>query len=149
MSSSLWPPWTVACQVPLSMGFSGQEFWSRLPCPSPGDLPDPGDWTCVSHFFWVGKWVLCHQRHHWIWFSVGSCWLLNPAWRIIWYLVFQIQLKRLFSCSISGSHDMSCAEFMIIIVQHLWIIFSSYGSLLLVLPVYFTRKWILFIIHLC
>ena len=29
-------------QVPLSMGFSRQEYWSRLPCPSPGDLPNPG-----------------------------------------------------------------------------------------------------------
>ena len=35
-------PWTVARQVPLSMGFSRQEYWSRLPFPSPGDLPDPG-----------------------------------------------------------------------------------------------------------
>ena len=35
-------PWTVACQAPLSMGFSSQEYWSGLPCPSPGDLPDPG-----------------------------------------------------------------------------------------------------------
>ena len=35
-------PWTVACQSPLSMGFSRQEYWSGLPCPSPGDLPDPG-----------------------------------------------------------------------------------------------------------
>ena len=35
-------PWTVACQAPLSMGFSRQEYWSRLPSPSPGDLPDPG-----------------------------------------------------------------------------------------------------------
>ena len=34
--------WTVACQVPLSMGFSRQENWSGLPFPSPGDLPDPG-----------------------------------------------------------------------------------------------------------
>ena len=34
--------WTVACQAPLSMGFSRQEYWSRLPCPPPGDLPDPG-----------------------------------------------------------------------------------------------------------
>ena len=33
---------TVACQVPLSMGFSKQEYWSGLPFPSPGDLPDPG-----------------------------------------------------------------------------------------------------------
>ena len=35
-------PWTVAHQVPLSMGFSRQEYWSRLPFPSPGDLPKPG-----------------------------------------------------------------------------------------------------------
>ena len=35
-------PWTVAHQAPLSMGFSRQEYWSELPCPSPADLPDPG-----------------------------------------------------------------------------------------------------------
>ena len=35
-------PWNVACQVPLSMGFPKQEYWSGLPFPSPGDLPDPG-----------------------------------------------------------------------------------------------------------
>ena len=34
--------WTVAYQAPPSMGFSGQEYWSGLPFPSPGDLPDPG-----------------------------------------------------------------------------------------------------------
>ena len=34
--------WTVAHQAPLSMGFSRQEYLSGLPCPSPGDLPDPG-----------------------------------------------------------------------------------------------------------
>ena len=35
-------PWSVACQAPLSMGFSRQEHWSGLPFPSPEDLPDPG-----------------------------------------------------------------------------------------------------------
>ena len=35
-------PWTVACQAPLSMRFSRQEYWNGLPFPSPGDLPDPG-----------------------------------------------------------------------------------------------------------
>ena len=35
-------PWTVAHQAPLFMRFSRQEYWSGLPCPSPGDLPDPG-----------------------------------------------------------------------------------------------------------
>ena len=34
--------WTVALQAPLCMGFSRQEYWSGLPFPSPGDLPDPG-----------------------------------------------------------------------------------------------------------
>ena len=35
-------PWTVAHQAPLSMGSSKQEDCNRLPCPPPGDLPDPG-----------------------------------------------------------------------------------------------------------
>ena len=34
-------PWPVACQAPLSMGFPRQEYWSGVPFPSPGDLPDP------------------------------------------------------------------------------------------------------------
>ena len=34
-------PWNVAHQAPLSTGFSRQEYWSALPCPTPGDLPDP------------------------------------------------------------------------------------------------------------
>ena len=39
---TLVTPWTVACQAPLSMGFSTQEHWSWLPFPSPEDLPNPG-----------------------------------------------------------------------------------------------------------
>ena len=35
-------PWAVACQDPLSMGSSRQEYWSGLPFPTPGHLPDPG-----------------------------------------------------------------------------------------------------------
>ena len=35
-------PWTVAHQAPLTMGFSRQGYWSGLPCPPPGNLPDPG-----------------------------------------------------------------------------------------------------------
>ena len=38
----LWDPWTVACQAPLSLEFSSQEYWSRLPFPTPGHLPDLG-----------------------------------------------------------------------------------------------------------
>ena len=39
---TLATPWTVACQAPLSVGFSRQEYWSGLPFPFLGDLPDPG-----------------------------------------------------------------------------------------------------------
>ena len=39
---TLYDPWTVAHQAPPSMEFSRQEYWSGLPFPSPGDLPDPG-----------------------------------------------------------------------------------------------------------
>ena len=39
---TLVTPWTAACQAPLSMGFSRQEYWSGLLFPSPGDLPNPG-----------------------------------------------------------------------------------------------------------
>ena len=58
--SQVWyfvTPWTVAHQAPVSMGFSRQEYWSGLPFPSPGDLPNPWieprssrprDWTGIS-----------------------------------------------------------------------------------------------------
>ena len=35
-------PWTIAHKAPVSMVFSRQEYWSGLPCPPPGDLPNPG-----------------------------------------------------------------------------------------------------------
>ena len=41
MSNSFATLWTVARQAPPSMKFSRQEYWSGLPFPSPGDLPDP------------------------------------------------------------------------------------------------------------
>ena len=46
-------PWTVAHQAPLSMGFSRQEYWSALPFPSPGDLPDPGIEPAAT----IAKWI--------------------------------------------------------------------------------------------
>ena len=50
-------PWTVDCQAPPSMGFSRWQYWSGLPFPSLGDLPDRAWVSCVSH---VGRWVLYH-----------------------------------------------------------------------------------------
>ena len=44
--------WTVACQAPLSMEFSSQEYWSQLPFSPRGDLPNPGTEpvSCVLHW---------------------------------------------------------------------------------------------------
>ena len=57
-------PWTVAWQVPLSMGFSRHEYWRGLPCPSPGDLPNPG--------------IKSRDLHHLHWQS-GSLTLAPPG----------------------------------------------------------------------
>ena len=46
-----------ACQAPLSVGFSRQEYWSGLPFPSAGKLPDPG----VETIFSIGRWILSHR----------------------------------------------------------------------------------------
>ena len=42
MDRGVWRVTLVACQTPLSMGFPRQEYWSGLPFPTPGDLPNPG-----------------------------------------------------------------------------------------------------------
>ena len=42
-------PWTVTCQTPLPTSFPRQEYWSGLPFPSPGDLPNPGIEPCLPH----------------------------------------------------------------------------------------------------
>ena len=60
--------WTVTHQAPLSMGFSKQEFWKRLPCSPPGDLPAPGI-KLVSHVSCIGRQIFYHWSH------LGSPWL--------------------------------------------------------------------------
>ena len=65
--------WTVAHQAPLSMGFSRQEYWSGLPCPPPGDVPNPGieltspalqaDSLRLSHQGSVNK----NKTRSWLW----------------------------------------------------------------------------------
>ena len=53
--------WTVAHQAPLSTGFSRQEYWSGLPCPPPGDLPDPGiEQSFYPSSTWEGRWSVFH-----------------------------------------------------------------------------------------
>ena len=81
-------PWIAACHVPPSMGFSKQEYWSRLPFPSPEDLPDSGNQTQVSCI--VGRlftiWATREALPGGSWFLPGSdsslrfkCGLLTSA----------------------------------------------------------------------
>ena len=57
VSDSLVIPWTVVHQAPLPMGFPRQKYWSGLPFPPPGDLPDPGieaaSPACLLHCKWI------------------------------------------------------------------------------------------------
>ena len=48
-------PWTIACKAPLSMGFPRQEYWSWLPFPPPGNLPDPGMEPATLYVSCIGK----------------------------------------------------------------------------------------------
>ena len=57
----LMTSWTVAYPILLSMGFSGQEYWSGLPFPSPGDLPNPG-MESGSPALQEDIYLLSHQR---------------------------------------------------------------------------------------
>ena len=74
--------WTVAHQAPLSMGFSRQEYWSGLPCPSPGYLPEPGVKRVSLQFssaqslsrvrLFVTPWTTAHQAS----LSITNSWSL-------------------------------------------------------------------------
>ena len=62
-------PWTVALQTPLCMGFSRQEYWSGLPFPSPGDLPDLELNLSVVH----GRQILYGLSHQGSQEAVATC----------------------------------------------------------------------------
>ena len=55
--------WAVACQTPLSMELSRQEYWSGLPFQPPGDLSHPGIKPSTLEVSCIGRRVLYHQRH--------------------------------------------------------------------------------------
>ena len=54
--------WSVACQAPLSMGFSRREYWSGLPFPPPGELPNPGVESVFPMSPAIGMQALHHSR---------------------------------------------------------------------------------------
>ena len=61
LSDSFVTSWTVVHKAPLSTGFPRQEYWSGLPFPSPGDIPDPGIEPQVSCISWQSLHRLNHQ----------------------------------------------------------------------------------------
>ena len=66
-------PWTVARQAPLSVAFSRQEDWSGLPCPPPGDLPDPGiKPTCLVSEALAGRFLTTECHPGGICFQMGN-----------------------------------------------------------------------------
>ena len=82
-------PWTIALQAPLSMGFSRQGYWSGLPFPSPGDLPNPGiepvspvvpalqaDYLLLSHW----RSPLCQRDFHLIQGTNEPSWAAFCCW---------------------------------------------------------------------
>ena len=77
-------PWIVAHQAPLSMGFPRQKFWSGLPFPSPGDLPEPGiePGSPALQADALTSGTLIYQislrGRLWIWFLVSSTLKLLP-----------------------------------------------------------------------
>ena len=103
----LWTPLTIIHQVPLSMGFSRQEYWSGLPLPPPEDIfPTQGsNPNCLCLPPWQ---VYCLPLHHlgspskywkWKWKSLSCDWLFETAWttvhgilqaRILEWVVFPI-----------------------------------------------------------
>ena len=85
--------WTVALQAPLSLGCSRQEYWSGLPRPPPGDLPDPGikpaslmspilaGGLFTTSATWVSRMNLANS-FHWMqkrWKRAGTAWLACPG----------------------------------------------------------------------
>ena len=70
-------PWTAARQAPLCIGFSRLEYWSGLPCPPPGHLPDPGIETRVSEVSCIGRQLLYHC-------AAQSCGRLGPDNALLW-----------------------------------------------------------------
>ena len=105
-------PWTVVLQAPLSKGFFRQEYWSGLPFPSLGDLPDPGifptrgssrprDQTNVSCVSCIGRWILYHCAT-WETYRVGCHFLLQG---IFWIQRSNLNLLHWQVGSLTLSHQ--------------------------------------------
>ena len=120
--SCVWPfvaPWTLAGQAPLSMEFSRQEYWSGLPFPSPGDLPNLGIEPCLLCLLcWqVGSLPYCHlgrcysgghpvrrkrgpYKEHRLFNPDFTEQLTSKRWKLNWKKLNYLEVTRLVSFSI-------------------------------------------------
>ena len=87
--------WTVACQAPLFMGFSREEYWSGLPVPSSGDLPNPGikpTSPALAGQFFITEPPGQNGHHQKVWIkgNPSNCWwewkFAQPLWKTVCYV---------------------------------------------------------------
>ena len=116
--------WTVARQAPLSMGFSRQGYWSGLPLPSPGNLPDPGikPTSCVSC---IGRRIL----YHWATWEAFILHGTHKMWRLHLLLSF---LPFTLLCQLTSySSPGLCSSFCLAHTPHLFAKLSITHQILL------------------
>ena len=94
-------PWPVAHQTPLSMGFSRQEYSSGLPCPPPGDLPDPGieplslmSPSLSGSFFTIPPYKIKSLKSSLASFKINNCWGFEAIQNLSQIEVTSISLKQ-------------------------------------------------------
>ena len=83
-------PWTVAHQAPLSMGFSRQEYWSGLPCPPSGDLPNPGIESRSPYC----RWILYYLNHQGGTPFIILSYIVTDPFYFLYFTGFWIVLKN-------------------------------------------------------
>ena len=90
--------WAVACQAPLSLGLSGQEYWSGLPCSLPGDLPNPGiEPISLMSFALAGRFFTTRATQealYWFYLFPESFAVVLLVRVQVWYLNFQKNLSN-------------------------------------------------------
>ena len=106
--------WTVSCQVPLSMRFSGQEYWSGLPFPSPGIFWTQGLNPCLLHLLhcrwilyclsqqgsfvsWVTRLTLLDLGTNWT-HTCSQNWTHSYVWNLMFIYIYFFQI--IFPCSL-------------------------------------------------
>ena len=123
--------WTVACQAPLSMGFSRQEYWSGLPCPSPSSRPR--DQTRVSYISYTGKWVLYHHRQLGSQYSIFSYYKISAIFPVWYNISLYIILYLIVCMSYSPSPILLLPPFLSPLVTTSLLSISVSASFLLLL----------------